>query len=161
MATQIATALGARVIVTSSSDDKRRRAEEIGAADTINYRARNVADEVRRLTGGRGADVVIETIGGSNLDVSLDAVRIGGRIGFVGLIAGLTGQVSTYEFVTRNATLHGIETGSRAMLEDLVAFIDAHGIVPVVDSVHPRVRVRQALEHLAAGGHFGKVVISA
>ena len=160
MAAQLAAALGARVVVTSGSGEKRRRAEELGAAATIDRRTQDVATEVRRLTGGRGADVVVETVGGSNLDVSLDAVRIGGRIAFVGLLAGLTGEISTYRFVTRNVTLHGIETGSRSMLEDLVTFIDAHGIVPVVDSVHPRARVREALGHLAAGDHFGKVVVA-
>lgn len=161
MAAQICTALGARVLVTSGSAEKRRRAEELGVAHTIDRRTADVAAETRRLTGGRGADVVVETVGGDNLEVSLDAVRIGGRISFVGLIAGLTAEVSTYKLVTRNATVHGIETGSRRMLEDLVAFVDDRDVVPVVDSVYPRDEVRAALEHLAAGGHFGKVVLRA
>jgi NADPH:quinone reductase-like Zn-dependent oxidoreductase len=160
MALHVAHALGAEVIVTSGSEDKRARARLLGADHTIDHRSEDVAAEVRRITAGQGADVVIETVGGSNLDVSLDALRLGGRIAFIGLIAGLRAEVSTYKLVTTNATLHGIETGSRDMLEQLVAFIDAHRIIPHIDSVHPWAEVPAALRRLETGGHFGKVVVS-
>ncbi|MFI5916410.1 NAD(P)-dependent alcohol dehydrogenase [Dactylosporangium sp. NPDC051541] len=161
MALQIAAAVGAEVIVTSGRPHKLDRARVLGARHTIDRRRLDVAAEVRRLTGGVGADIVIETIGGSNLDVSLDAVRIGGHIAFIGLLAGLKAEVSTYKLVTTNATLHGIETGSREMLEELVAFIDAHRVVPVIDSTHRWEDIATALRHLEAGTHLGKVVVTA
>jgi NADPH:quinone reductase-like Zn-dependent oxidoreductase len=160
MALQFARAAGAEVIITSGSEHKQARARALGAHHTIDHRREDVAAEVRRLTGGAGADVVIETVGGSNLDVSLDSLRVSGRIAFIGLLAGLKAEVSTYKLVTTNATVHGIETGSRQMLEDLVAFVDAHRIVPTIDSVHPSGSVRSALRHLEAGNHFGKVVVT-
>ncbi|WP_127817989.1 zinc-dependent alcohol dehydrogenase family protein [Microbacterium sp. CPCC 204701] len=159
-AAQIAVALGARVIVTSSSDVKLQRVRDLGVSATINYRTDDVAARVRQLTDGAGADVVVETIGGSNLDVSLEALRIGGRIAFIGLIAGVKAEISTYLLVTKNATIHGIETGSRAMLEELVSFVDEQGLEPVIDSTYSWNDVPEALAHLKSGSHFGKVTVA-
>lgn len=160
-ALQFVLALGGIPIITSSSDEKLDRARTYGAAHSINYTTTpDVAADVMRLTGGEGVNHVIETIGGENLNRSLKAVKIGGTISFVGLIAGLAAQINTYEFVTRHVTIHGIETGSREMFEEMVQFIDKHGIVPVLDSTYPVHRIREALQHLAEGKHFGKVVIT-
>ena len=87
-------------------------------------------------------------------------MKIGGTISFVGLIAGLAAQINTYEFVSKNVTIHGIETGSREMFEEMAEFIDEHGIVPVLDSTYPVDRIGEALRHLAAGKHFGKIAIT-
>ena len=159
-AAQVAVALGARVIVTSSSDSKLQRALDLGVAATINYRTDDVVAETLQLTDGDGADVVIETIGGANLNISLEALRIGGRVAFIGLIAGVQAEISTYLFVTKNATIHGIETGSRVMLEELVAFVDEHGLTPVIDSTYDWNDVREALTHLKSGSHFGKITVT-
>ncbi|MCP2635199.1 NAD(P)-dependent alcohol dehydrogenase [Microbacterium sp. HD4P20] len=160
-AAQIAIAKGARVIITSSSPDKRSRAERLGVVAALDYRNEDVAARVSELTDGAGADVVIETIGGTNLNLSLEALRIGGRIAFIGLIEGLTAEVSTYMLVTKNATLHGIETGSRAMLEQLVEFTEEHELIPIIDSAYDLDDIRDALKHLKAGNHFGKIVLRA
>lgn len=159
-ALQFAAALGARVAITSSSDDKLDKARALGAADTINYRTYpDLAARVLDWTKADGVDHVIETIGGDNLNHSLRAVKIGGTISFIGLIAGKTANINTYEFVTKNVTLHGIETGSRTMYDEMAHFIDRHAIQPVIDSTYPLDRIRDALEHLQGGGHFGKIVI--
>ena len=161
-ALQIAGALGARAIVLSSSDEKLRRAEAMGAQATINYRRTLEWDAaVLDLTGGRGVDHVLEVVGGANLNRSLAAVRVSGTIAFVGLLAGLGGPVDTYRFVTRNVRLHGIETGSRAMLEELVAFMALHRLHPVVDRTFDFDAAPDALRHLERGDHFGKVVVTA
>jgi NADPH:quinone reductase-like Zn-dependent oxidoreductase len=160
-ALQIATALGARVAITSSSDTKLARARDMGAVATINYRTHgDVALPVLEWTGPEGVDHVIETIGGDNLNLSLQTVKVGGTISFIGLIAGQTASVSTYEFVTKNVTIHGIETGSREMLEELAAFIDRHGVQPVIDSTWPIDQVADALAYLRDGRHFGKIVLT-
>jgi NADPH:quinone reductase-like Zn-dependent oxidoreductase len=160
-ALQIAHAMGASVIVTSSDDAKLERARAMGARATINYRSEDVAEAVRRITGQRGVEVVIETVGGRNLDLSLEASAVGARIAFVGMIGGQSASVDTYRFVQRHVTLHGIETGSREMLEDLVAFVEQTEIHPVIDRTFSARDVQTALGHLQRAGHFGKLVLDA
>jgi NADPH:quinone reductase-like Zn-dependent oxidoreductase len=160
-AAQIALALGATPIVTSSSDAKLARVRALGGVETINYRRTpDVATEVAALTGGEGVDHVVETIGGANLNLSLAAVRIGGTISVIGLIAGRAAEINVYQFVTKNVTVHGIETGSHEMYDELAAFVDDRGLVPVLDSVHPVGKVQDALRHLEDGAQFGKIVVS-
>jgi len=159
-ALQFAHARGARVAITSSSDAKLRRARTLGADLTINYRTHDVADAVLDWTGGDGADHVAATIGGANLNTSLRAVRIGGSIAFIGLIAGRAARINTYEFVTKNVTIHGIETGSREMYEQMAAFIDEHEIHPIIDSINATTEVRGALHQLEQGTSFGKLVLT-
>jgi NADPH:quinone reductase-like Zn-dependent oxidoreductase len=159
-ALQFCLALGAQPIVTSSSDEKLTRLHELGAVRTVNYRrSPDVVGAVLDLTDGTGVDHVIETIGGENLNISLAAVRIGGTVAFIGLLAGLAAHINTYEFVTKNVTLHGIETGSQDMYAQMAAFIDAHRLKPVVDSSYPVSSVRGALHHLDAGRHLGKIIL--
>lgn len=160
-AMQIALALGGHPIVTSSSDDKLHRLHALGAVQTINYRRTpDIAREVAKLTRDAGVDHVIETIGGENLNHSLAAVNIGGTISFVGLIAGLDARINTYDFVTKNVTLHGIETGSQQMYEEMAGFVDDHRLTPIVDSMFPVSSVDEALHHLEQGKHFDKIVIA-
>jgi NADPH:quinone reductase-like Zn-dependent oxidoreductase len=159
-ATQLAHALGANVIVTSSSDDKLRRVRDLGADASVNYRTEDVAEAVREITQGRGVDIVVETVGGDNLNVSLDACSVGARIAFIGLIGGVSAQIDTYRFVQKHVTVHGIETGSREHLEQLVHAVDEYGIQPVIDSRFAMDRIQDALRHLKSGAHFGKVVVA-
>ena len=160
-AMQFVVALGGIPIITSSSDLKLDKARAAGAGRTLNYRTTpDIAAEVLKVTAREGVDHVIETIGGENLNHSLRAVKIGGTVSFIGLIAGLAASINTYEFVTKNVTIHGIETGSREMLEQMAQFIDEHGIVPVIDSTYTVDQIPEALRHLEQGEHFGKIVIT-
>jgi len=160
-ALQFAVALGAQVVITSSSDEKLAKARKLGASATVNYREYpDVAEQVLEWSGGDGVNHVIETVGGDNLNNSLSAVKIGGTISFIGLIAGTAARINTYEFVTKNVTLHGIETGSRDMFEEMTRFIDQYDIKPVIDSTFPRSEIATALTRLQRNGHFGKIVIT-
>jgi NADPH:quinone reductase-like Zn-dependent oxidoreductase len=160
-ALQFATALGAQVAVTTSSEAKARRLPGLGALCVIDYRRDpDVAQQVLDWTGGRGVDHVIETVGGANLNESLRAVRIGGSIAFIGLLGGVSAPVNTYELVTKNVELHGIETGSAEMYQDMARFIEKHRLVPVIDSVAPVTEIKAALHRLASGDHFGKIVLT-
>jgi NADPH:quinone reductase-like Zn-dependent oxidoreductase len=161
-ALQFATALGARVIVTTSRSEKAERARRLGAALVVDYGLTpDVATAVLDWTGGSGADHVIETVGGGNLNHSLRAVRIGGAIAFIGLLGGLSAPIATYELVTKNVDLHGIETGSASMYRDMARFIDDKRLTPVIDSVVTLDDIQAALHRLAAGNHCGKIVITA
>jgi NADPH:quinone reductase-like Zn-dependent oxidoreductase len=160
-AAQLALALDATPIVTSSSDEKIDKLNALGVVATINYRRRpHIAAEVLRLTEGQGVDHVIETIGGENLNHSLEAVKVGGSISFIGMIAGRAANVNVYQFVTKNVTVHGIESGSLEMFEEVAGFIEDHNVTPVIDSIYPVQQVQDALRHLELGKHFGKVVVS-
>jgi NADPH:quinone reductase-like Zn-dependent oxidoreductase len=161
-ALQFALALGGEVIVSTSSEAKAQRVVALGASRAIDRSAtEDVAREVLEWTGGRGVDHVVETVGGQNLNLSLQSVRIGGSIAFIGLLAGVSAPINTYEFVTRNVDLHGIETGSAEMYRGMADFIDEHEIRPVIDHVLPVTEVQAALHRLAAGDHFGKIVLTA
>lgn len=160
-ALQFAHALGARPIVISSSDQKLERARMLGAAEVINYKqVPEWQDEILARTAGRGVDHVIEVVGGENLNRSLRAVRVGGTISLIGSMAGLSARIETVQIALKNACIHGIETGSRAMFEAMNGFIASHRLQPVIDRTFAFSEVRDALAYLASGRHFGKVTVA-
>jgi NADPH:quinone reductase-like Zn-dependent oxidoreductase len=159
-ATQFVHAMGGQPILTSSSDEKLAKARKLGVSATINYRKFPDWDnQVLELTGGKGVDHVLEVIGGENLNRSLNAVKLSGTICFIGLLAGLSAPINTYQFVTKNVRIHGIETGSREMFDDMNRFIELHQLKPVIDRVFGFDETREALTYLESGAHFGKIVI--
>ena len=160
-ALQLAHIAGARVIATSGSDEKAARASQLGASDTINYRSvRNWPERVMELTGGRGADHVIDVVGGDNLARSVQATRIGGCISLIGFLADTRGVIDLPELFRRVITLHAISVGSRVAFEQLVAAVEATHMQPVVGNVFKFDAFRDAFACLEAGNHVGKVVIT-
>jgi NADPH:quinone reductase-like Zn-dependent oxidoreductase len=159
-ALQLALAAGARVIATSSSAEKRTRLESMGVLKTIDYRENpEWGEAVRAATGGSGVDVAVEVGGAGTFDQSVKALRYGGTMSILGILAGTQGPINTYAIFHRNLRVHGVYVGSVAMFESLVRALETARIVPVVDSVFPFADARQAYERLASGQHFGKVVI--
>lgn len=159
-ALQLARAAGARVIATSSSAEKRTRLASMGALHTIDYRENpEWGEAARAATGGRGVDVAVEVGGAGTFDQSVKALRYGGTMSLLGILAGTQGPINTYAVFHRNLRVHGVYVGSVAMFEDLVGALESSGIVPVVDSVFPFAEARAAYDHLASGQHFGKVVV--
>ncbi len=159
-ALQMAHGMGARVICTSSSDAKLERAVSLGAASSINY-ARNPdwQDEVRRLTGKAGVDLVIEVGGAGTLGRSMQATRAGGRIAVIGVLTGRA-EVDPSVILFRRLSLQGILVGSRAMFEAMIRAIDMLSLRPVIDRRFGFDEVAAALHHLKGGSHFGKVVVT-
>ena len=159
-ALQFAKLHGARVIITSSSDEKLARARELGADETINYRtAPEWERRVFELTNKTGADNVIELGGAGTLQKSLDSVRFGGRVSLIGVLTGFEGLVNPWPVIARSVTVQGIYVGSRALFEDMVRGMSQNGTKPVIDRVFDFSDARAAFEHMAAGAHFGKIVI--
>lgn len=159
-ALQFARLRGAEVIVTSSSDEKLERALALGATHGINYRATPAWEtSVLELTAGHGVAHVVEVVGASNLNRSMDALRMNGTVSVVGLLAGTSGAVDTYRFALKNARIHGIEVGSRAMFEAMNAAIATHALHPVVDRTFAFDEAQAALRYVEAGAHFGKVLV--
>jgi NADPH:quinone reductase-like Zn-dependent oxidoreductase len=159
-ALQFGRLLGARVIVTSSSDAKLERAKALGATDLINYRTTPDWEKaVKEMTGGVGADQVLEVGGAGSLPKSLRAVRVGGQVSLVGNLAGLDAQVNLALIFMQGVRLQGVFVGSRETFEAMNRAITLHRLRPVVDCVFSFEEARAALEHLASQQHFGKVVI--
>jgi NADPH:quinone reductase-like Zn-dependent oxidoreductase len=168
-ALQWAKLLGARVIVTSSSDAKLARMRELGADGTVNYRELPAWSEaVRAQTGGRGAALVIDTVGLEELDQCLEACRSGGQVMYIGaspvgpdreVRAGVVPRRLPL-LIIRDLTLKGIVVGSRRMMVDMVAALAQHESVrPVIDRVYAFEEANAAIEYFARADKIGKVVI--
>jgi NADPH:quinone reductase-like Zn-dependent oxidoreductase len=159
-ALQFARLLGARVIITSSRDDKLARARALAAAEGINYRdTPDWGAAVKKLTGGVGVDCVVEVGGGGTLQQSLQAVRVGGRIGLIGVLAGNATQIPLTAIVMQKIRVQGILVGDRESFEAMSRAIALSGLRPVIDRVFPLEETRAAFDHMAAGNHFGKIVV--
>src|SRR5689334_12346536 len=159
-ALQLAKAMGAAVVVTSSSDEKLERARDLGADHTINYRRHaDWGERVADWTGGRGVDHVVEVGGPGTLAQSIAAVRVGGRIALIGVLTGLAGEVPTALLMRKQARLQGLIVGSRRDQADFVRALDATGLRPVVDRSFPLAGIADAFRHEEAGAHFGKICL--
>lgn len=159
-ALQLARFAGAGVIATSSSAEKRARLEQMGALATIDYTADpKWGEAVRAAAGNRGVDLVVEVGGAGTFDQSVAALRYGGHMSLLGILAGTQGPINTYAIFHKNIRIHGVYVGSIAMFERLVRALERSTIAPVIDRVFPFDEARAAYEYLASGAHFGKVVI--
>ncbi|TCL04633.1 zinc-dependent alcohol dehydrogenase family protein [Sodalis ligni] len=160
-ALQLASAAGLFPIITSSQDDKLERAVSLGARATVNYRSTpEWQKEVIGLTHGLGADLVVEVGGEGTLARSLQASRAGGTVVVIGRVSGGGGvSIEPGALIGGAKRLTGITTGSRAMLEDLVRFVDSAAITPAIDKVFGFGEARDAYDYVAHGQHFGKTVI--
>ena len=158
-ALQLAKALGARALITSSNDEKLSRALALGADAGTNYKTNVDWDKwARQQTGGAGVDVVIEVGGAGTLDRSLKAVRTGGHVALIGVLVG--GTTFNPMFVLMKAVrLQGVFVGSRAMFEAMNEVIAAKQMRPVIDRVFPLADAPAAFRHIESGSHFGKVAI--
>jgi len=159
-ALQLGVLLGARVVVTSSSDAKLARAKELGAWEGINYKEVPAwGVRARELTGGRGVDHVVEVGGAGTFEQSLQALRPGGTLSLIGVLAGAALELRLPAIQMRMLRVQGLLVGHRDSFEAMNRAIAHHGLRPVVDQVFPLAEARAAFEHLASGAHFGKVVV--
>jgi NADPH:quinone reductase-like Zn-dependent oxidoreductase len=159
-ALQFARISGARVIVTSSSSEKLERARELGAADGINYREVPAwGKRAKELTGGVGADHVVEVGGAGTLAQSLQAVRFGGTVSLIGNLSGTTTELALTHVFMQRVRLQGILVGHRESFEAMNRAIALHHLHPVVDHVFPFEEAPAAFELMATGSYFGKIVV--
>lgn len=159
-ALQIAKAFGARVIITSSSHDKLDRARSLGADIRIHRIEVKAWDKaVREATDGEGADLVVENGGAGTLSQSLRATAAGGTVAMLGALTGLQAPVQFAPAVMRRIRIAGVMTDCRRALRDLVAFLEASPIRPVIDRHFALAELPEALDRMERGAHFGKIVI--
>lgn len=157
---QLAVAAGAKPIITSSHDSKLERAKQLGAVGTVNYKKHpDWQKEVRELTGGLGAQEILEVGGKDTLPRALASLAPGGHIALIGGLSGFGGEVPVMALMASNATVSGIYVGSRADFEALLAFIEKHHVKPLVDRVIPFPDAPEAFKLMEADEFFGKIVI--
>jgi len=157
---QIAKLRGARVITTASSDEKLAKARELGADETINYTRDDWPKEVKRLTNGRGVDVVFEHTGEATWPGSILSLKKGGRLVTCGATSGFDARTDLRHVFYRHLTILGSMMGSKSDLLAAMKFIESGQIRAVVDRTLPLAEARQAHELMEDRKQFGKLVLS-
>jgi putative PIG3 family NAD(P)H quinone oxidoreductase len=160
---------GVQVIVTAGSDEKCQRCRAHGADVAINYREGDFAPKVREATGGRGVDVILDSIGGKYFAANLDCLAIDGHLVIIGLIGGAKAEINLAALLLRRQRVigSGLRTRSVADKAQIVArFIERFGaaltagrIKPVIDRMLPLAQAAEAHRVVQSSVHFGKVVL--
>lgn len=159
-ALQFASHFGAHTIITSSSDEKLQRAKELGADALINYKEREDWDKaVLELTEKRGVDTVVEVGGSGTMQKSVNAVKMGGHIAVIGVLASGGEGINPVTVLQKAIKMHGIFVGSRQMFEDMNRLIAQNKITPIIDKTFDFSEAKDALKYMENGAHFGKIVI--
>ncbi len=157
---QVAKALGARVIVTSSSDEKLERARELGADAAVNHAEADVAAAVREATDGHGADVVVEHVGEATWKTSLQVAATGGRVTVCGATSGPNPPANLHRIWWKQLTVLGSTMGTQEDFRGVYELVASGRAKPVVDRVFPLAEAAAAHEHLEAGRQLGKVILA-
>lgn len=158
---QLARRVGATVIACSSSAAKLRRLQELGANEVIDTSQADFSAEIWRLTGKRGADVVVDYIGKDTLAASVRATRAGGRIATCGASSGAEATIDLRYVWVREIDLVGSDGWRRSDLDALVGMVGRGELDPVIDSTFPLERARDAVEVLEERRCLGKVLVTA
>ena len=158
-ALQVAKRIGARVIVTSGSDEKLERAKALGADHGINHRRKNFAEEVKLLTDNRGVDVVLDSVAGEVWQKSLHSLAHGGRLVTCGATAGGEPNDDLNALVSKELKIYGSTLGSREDFRQLLSFLDATQIHPIIDRKFSLNEAREAQRRMEEARQFGKIVL--
>ena len=168
-AIQLIKASGGAIIVTAGDDEKCRRCRELGADVAVNYRSGDFVAAAKDATGGRGVDLVLDSIGAAYLERNLAALRTGGCLILIGLMGGARAELNLASLLTRRLHLIGSTLRARPVEEKTElteAFSRRFGdalargrVQPVLDRVLPLGQVAEAHRVMKASRHFGKIVL--
>lgn len=158
-AIQVAKTFGAEVIATAGSEAKAEKAKALGADHVIDHYRQNVLDEVRRITGKKGVDVVVEHVGKATWDSSVKALAKGGRLVLCGATTGAEVTTDLRFVFNRELTIYGSFMAGRGELLKVAKLFESHRLRPVVDSVYPLERAADAQKRMEGSEHFGKIVL--
>jgi len=164
---QLARAQGAgKVISTAGSVAKAARARELGFADVIDLATEGLADGVRRITAGKGADIAIESIGGTVTSEALNSLGLGGVLITLGYSAGRKTTIDVTDLIWKRARMAGFSlfaqspTAIATAWRDIITLIVGGSVKPIVERVYPFDEAGEALRHLIEDRPFGKVVLA-
>jgi NADPH:quinone reductase-like Zn-dependent oxidoreductase len=158
-AIQIAKLFGARVIATAGSEEKLRKARELGADEAVNYTHPDWPKEVRRLTGGKGADKVVDHTGALYFEGVIRATASGGRIAIAGASSGYEGTLPFAHVFYRQLAILGSTMASKSRLFPILRFVEEGRLKPVVGKVLPLEEAAEGHRLLEERRVFGKVVL--
>lgn len=161
-AARIAKALGAQLLMTTSTDEKAARLrEELGADEVVRYTEDpRWGRTARKWADDEGVDVVVEVGGAGTLANSLDAVRPGGTVAVIGVVAGGKSELSVLPILMKEIRAQGVFVGSRATTQATLALIEAHDLHPPIGETFGFDALPQALDRMESGQHFGKIVLT-
>lgn len=169
-AIQMATALGHRVFVTAGTDDKCRACEDLGAERGINYRSEDFVEVVKSLTGGKGADVILDMVAGSYVNREIQCLADDGRLVIIALLGGAKGEVNFSEILRRRLTVTGSTLRPRpvAFKQDIAnklreriwPLLEAGRIKPVIYRTFSLEQASDAHALMETSEHVGKIMLS-
>jgi NADPH:quinone reductase-like Zn-dependent oxidoreductase len=158
-AIQIAKFFGARVITTASTNEKLERARQLGADHTINHKTQKIREEVRRITGKRGVDVVFEHVGTATWEDSIATMALAGRLVTCGATTGYDAKIDLRFLFSRQLSLLGSYMGTKDEFRTVLKLVAAGKLKPVIDRTFPLSEIAAAHTYLESGQQFGKVVL--
>jgi NADPH:quinone reductase-like Zn-dependent oxidoreductase len=159
-ALQVAAYMGTHIIVTSASDEKLAIAKQLGAEYGINHRHGDFSREVRRITGKRGVDIVVDCVGGDGWAKSLASLAKGGRLVSCGVVAGPCPETDIRRIFWNQLKVFGSTLGAREDYRLVSIFMERSHIKPVIDQVFPLREANSAHQRLEEGKQFGTIVLS-
>ncbi|HER19756.1 MAG TPA: NADPH:quinone reductase, partial [Chromatiales bacterium] len=158
-ALRFAKLIGAEAIVTSSSDEKLAHAGKLGADHGINYQKQDVAERVKEITGGRGVDVAVDSVGAATWPLDFASVRRGGRIVTCGVTTGPKAETNLQVLYWNQLTVLGSTMGSNEDFRQMLRAVSVNRIKPVVDIVFALDEMPQAMAKMEEGRQFGKIAL--
>lgn len=169
-AVQLAKQTGARVVATAGSDEKLAGVSALGADVVVNYKSGDFVEAVKKLSDGKGADVVLDFVGASYWQKHASCLAIGGRVISIGVLGGASAEVNFAQLMMRRYQLLGLVMRSRDVSEKIVVtqafiretlpFIASGALKPLIDSVFPLADAVKAHERMEANLNFGKIVLT-
>jgi len=169
-AIQLAKALGSRVIVTAGSDDKCAACLALGADHAINYRTQDFVAETKRLTAGRGADVVLDMVAGEYVGREIECLAEDGRLAIIAVQGGTVSQIDAGLVLRKRLTITGStlrprplaykSTLARELRERVWPLVEAGRVKPVIHQVFPAAKAAEAHALMETSTHVGKIVLS-
>jgi NADPH:quinone reductase-like Zn-dependent oxidoreductase len=158
-AIQIAKMFQCRVIATAGGEAKLAKARELGADHAIDHYQQDISAEVKKLTGKRGVDVVIEHVGVATWQKSLESLAPAGRLVTCGATTGFDAKVDLRFLFSKQWSLLGSFMGTMGELHQVLKFVFRKQLKPVIDRVYPLEEIAEAHRHLEDKQQFGKVVV--
>ncbi|HMD73302.1 MAG TPA: NAD(P)H-quinone oxidoreductase [Steroidobacteraceae bacterium] len=169
-AIQLATAWGARVFATAGSTDKARACERLGAVRGIDYKTEDFVEVIREQTGGKGADLILDMIGGSYLARNLEAAAVEGRLVVISLIGGARAEINLLTIMSKRLTLTGSTLRARSVAQkaavaagvqqNLWPLLASGRVRPVIHATFPLAEAGEAHRLMETSQHIGKIVLT-
>lgn len=170
MAIQIGAALGATVIATAGSEDKLDRCRELGATYAVNYREQDFVEMTREVTGGHGADVILDIMGASYLERNVQVLATNGRIVTIGMQGGTRAELDLGALLSKRGSIHATSLRGRpleekaaicrAVVEELWPLVASGAVKAIIGATYPMSEAAKAHQLVEDSGHVGKVLLT-